>query len=140
MVRIRLRRVGLKRQASYRIVVADKRRARDGRIIESIGFYNPRTQPDTIEVKEDRALYWLSTGAQPSDSVRSLFNRTGTLERLTRLKAGEDIEKLAGEAVAAAEKAQAISPKTRFASPVGTPSKIQAAEAVVDAAGEVEAE
>ena len=70
MVRIRLRRVGRKKQPSYRVVVTDARSPRDGRYIEIIGFYNPRTEPATMTLKEERALHWLSVGAQPSDAVR----------------------------------------------------------------------
>src|SRR5574341_1078445 len=121
MVRIRLRRVGLKKQPSYRIVVADRRRSRDGKFIEIIGFYNPRTQPTTTSVKEDRALYWLSVGAQPSQAVNTLFKKTGTLDRLARLKAGETMETLMVEVKeAAAESAEPVSPKTRFLAPVKT--------------------
>ena len=79
MVRIRLRRVGAKKQPSYRIVVADSESPRDGRIIENIGFFNPRTEPETVELKEDRAIYWLSVGAQPSDAVRRLLVSTGVM-------------------------------------------------------------
>jgi len=123
MVRIRLRRVGLKKQPSYRIVVADKERARDGKIIESIGFYNPRTRPDTITIQEDRALYWLSVGAQPSEAVEVLLRKTGTTDRFARLRKGETIEALAAEAQAAAEGAAAISPKTQFPAPIKSTRK-----------------
>jgi small subunit ribosomal protein S16 len=64
MVRIRLRRTGLKGQPSYRIIVADKESPRDGRFLENIGFYNPRTEPFTINVQEDRVYDWMSKGAQ----------------------------------------------------------------------------
>ena len=74
MVRIRLRRTGLKGQPSYRVVVADKEAPRDGRFLEIFGFYNPRTDPFTLEVKEDRVYDWMSKGAQPSESVVKLFN------------------------------------------------------------------
>ena len=86
MVRIRLRRTGKKKQASYRVVVADKESPRDGRFIETIGHYNPRTDPPTIEIKADRALYWLSQGAQPSETVLSFLRRKqiGDLSRLAR--------------------------------------------------------
>jgi small subunit ribosomal protein S16 len=80
MVRIRLRRHGLKRQATYRIVVADQRAPRDGRIIESIGSYNPRTNPETVQVDVERARYWLSTGAQPSEAVARLLKASGAYE------------------------------------------------------------
>ncbi len=69
MVRIRLRRMGAKKKPFYRIVVAHKESPRDGRFIEVIGTYNPRTEPETIEIKADRAAHWLSVGAQPSESV-----------------------------------------------------------------------
>lgn len=82
MVRIRLMRVGMKGAPSYRVVIADARSPRDGRIIENIGWYNPRTEPSTIEIKADRAKYWMSVGAQPSDSVRSLLERAGIVEKV----------------------------------------------------------
>jgi small subunit ribosomal protein S16 len=73
LVRIRLMRVGKTKQPSYRVVVADQRSARDGRIIESIGHYNPRVEPSMIAIDTDRADYWLGVGAQPSDQVRKLI-------------------------------------------------------------------
>jgi small subunit ribosomal protein S16 len=79
MVRIRLRRVGAKKQPSYRVVVADQRTARDGRFIESIGHYNPRTDPPTIEIEEERAKYWLSVGARPSKAVSRMLTSMGLL-------------------------------------------------------------
>ncbi len=81
MVRIRLRRQGARRQPSYRIVVADVRSPRDGRFIENLGYYNPRTEPETLEINKERASYWLSVGAQPSDSVARLLYRSGVLEK-----------------------------------------------------------
>lgn len=77
MVKIRLMRTGMKKAPSYRVVVADARSPRDGRIVENIGWYNPRTEPSTIVIDEEKALKWLSVGAQPTDPVRSLFERTG---------------------------------------------------------------
>jgi small subunit ribosomal protein S16 len=74
---IRLARRGSKKHPTYRIVVADSRRARDGRFIESIGFYNPQTDPSEIRVDEDRAKEWLKNGAQPSDTVRKLLSIKG---------------------------------------------------------------
>jgi len=97
MVRIRLRRVGAKKQPHYRVVVADQRSPRDGRHIETIGYYNPRTEPETVNIKEERALYWLSQGARPSDVVRRMLEQQGTLDRLTRLQAGEPMEALLAE-------------------------------------------
>ncbi|MCB0200125.1 MAG: 30S ribosomal protein S16 [Anaerolineae bacterium] len=81
MVRIRLRRVGAKKQPSYRIVVTDKKSPRDGRFIENIGHYNPRTEPETIVLDNERAAYWLSVGAQPSDAVRRLLVSSGVIAR-----------------------------------------------------------
>lgn len=113
MVRIRLRRVGLKAQPSYRIMAADKEAPRDGRFLEILGFYNPRTNPSTIDVKEDRIYDWMSKGAQPSDSVVKLFTTIGLMDRFARLKAGEDKEKLLAEAAAFQAK-RVVSPKTRY--------------------------
>ena len=98
MLRIRLRQVGAKRQRSYRIVVADRRSPRDGKFIESIGYYNPRTEPITFHINEERALYWLSRGAQPSEPVERLLRKAGTLDRFARLQAGEPLEELLAEA------------------------------------------
>lgn len=103
MVRIRLRRVGAKRQPSYRVVVADSHSPRDGRFIENIGFYNPRTEPPTVEINEERALYWLSKGAQPSDAVSGLLEKLGTLAKLAQMKVGEDLATAVTEPDATAE-------------------------------------
>ena len=75
MVRIRLKRMGRKFKPFYRVVAADSRSKRDGRHIEVLGYYNPMTEPMTIEMKMDRIDYWLSVGAQPSDTVASLIKR-----------------------------------------------------------------
>jgi small subunit ribosomal protein S16 len=112
MVRIRLRRTGLKGQPSYRIVVADKESPRDGRFLEIIGFYNPRTEPTTLEIKEERVYDWMSKGALPTESVAQLFKTAGVLDRFERFKTGEKVETLLAEA----EKAKAgkvVNPKTR---------------------------
>lgn len=97
MLRIRLARTGKKRQPSYRIVVADKRSRRDGRIVERIGFYNPLPDPAEYRIKEDRALHWLSVGAQPTDAVRRLLEKQGTIGRLERIHAGEDMATVVAE-------------------------------------------
>ena len=78
--RIRLRRVGRRKQPTYRIVVADKQSPRDGRFIESLGHYNPRTKPATIAVDAERARHWIDEGATPSDTVRGIFKKAGVLE------------------------------------------------------------
>ncbi len=86
MVRIRLRRQGAKKQPTYRIVVADREAPRDGRFIEVIGFYNPRTDPETFHVNVERAAYWLSVGAQPSEAVARLLAKTNAMALAAELK------------------------------------------------------
>ena len=108
MLRLRLRRVGRKKQPSYRIVVAESTSPRDDKSVETVGFYNPRTEPETLQLLEERALYWLSVGAQPSESVARLLKNNGTLERLARLRAGESLEALAAEAGGAAPAAAVL--------------------------------
>jgi small subunit ribosomal protein S16 len=103
MVRIRLRRVGAKRQPSYRIVAADKESPRDGRFIEILGFYNPRTDPSTIQLKEDRIYDWIDKGAQPSESAERVLKSAGALDRYARYKKGESLETLMAESKAAEE-------------------------------------
>ena len=78
-VRIRLTRVGTKKQPTYRVVVADSRSARDSRAIETIGHYNPRTEPIEVNIDADKAKAWLAKGAQPSDTVARLFKNAGIL-------------------------------------------------------------
>lgn len=103
MVRIRLRRVGARNQPSYRIVAADKEAKRDGKFLEILGFYNPRTDPPTVEVKEDRVYDWLRKGAQPSEAVEKIFRMIGLWERYERFKKGEPLEQLLAEAAEALE-------------------------------------
>jgi len=112
MVRIRLIRTGGKKQPSYRIVAMDKENPRDGRFLENLGHYNPRTEPFTFSVHEDRVYDWMRKGAQPTDTVKQLFQTAGVLERYERLKAGEDIAKLLEEA-SAAEAKRNTNAKTR---------------------------
>jgi small subunit ribosomal protein S16 len=102
MLRIRLRRVGAKKQPSYRIVIAEKSAPRDGKFLEVVGFYNPRTEPETVTIKEERVLHWLSVGAEPSDSVARIFKTHGTMDRFERLRAGESLSVLVAEAETAA--------------------------------------
>lgn len=77
MVKIRLMRVGKRKQPSFRVVVADSRSPRDGRIIETIGHYHPREDPSVIEINGERAVHWLQLGAQPSNTVKNLLRITG---------------------------------------------------------------
>ena len=104
MVRIRLRRTGLRHQPSYRLMAAEKESPRDGRFLEILGSYNPRSNPFGFEVDEGRIYHWLSTGAQPSESVLKLFKSVGLLERFDRYKKGEPVEALLTEAKAYYEK------------------------------------
>jgi small subunit ribosomal protein S16 len=80
VVRIRLRRMGAKKNAFYRIIVSDKRSPRDGRFIETIGTYNPNTQPETVTLETARVAYWLQMGAQPSDGVIPILRRSNLID------------------------------------------------------------
>jgi small subunit ribosomal protein S16 len=80
-VKIRLARVGRKKSPAYRVVVADSRKARDGRFIEILGIYQPQQETPRMEIDSDRALKWLKDGAVPSDTVRSILRKTGVLKR-----------------------------------------------------------
>ncbi len=92
-VKLRLCRMGKKRQPIYKLVAADARSPRDGKYIEAIGSYNPKTEPATIEIKEDRALYWLGCGAQPTTTVKTLLSKEGILLKKELIKEGlsEDV-------------------------------------------------
>ena len=81
MLKIRLRRTGARNQPSYRVVVADSRAARDGAFIGHLGHYNPRTEPPTLSIDEEKARKWISQGAQPTDSVKQLLRTLSTMEK-----------------------------------------------------------
>jgi len=89
MVKIRLRRVGAKKQPHYRVVVADSKSPGDGKSIETIGYYNPRTEPPTMEINAERALYWLSVGAQPSAAVERMLDKMGLMSKVAAVRKGE---------------------------------------------------
>lgn len=80
-VKIRMKRMGSKRNPFYRIVVADSRSPRDGRQIEQIGTYNPVVSPVEVKIDEEKALSWMTNGAQPSDTVRNLFSKQGIMKK-----------------------------------------------------------
>jgi small subunit ribosomal protein S16 len=122
MLRIRLSRTGKKRQ-------------RDGCVVERIGHYNPLPNPAVYDIKEDRALYWLSVGAQPSDAVRVLLNKQGTLDRLARYHAGESLEALVAEYQGVATETVATE---SVAAPVGVAETAAVATPVVAVAEEIE--
>lgn len=121
MLRIRLRREGAKAQPIYRIVVAEREHPRNGRFLEVVGEYNPRTNPTYVKINEARALHHLKNGAQPSEPVARLLRHSGTLDRLVRLRQGEALETLVAEAAASAPKD--VSQKTRRDDMVGMASK-----------------
>jgi small subunit ribosomal protein S16 len=86
-VKIRLKRMGAKKNPFFRIVVADARAPRDGRFIESIGFYDSTVQPAVVKIDEEKALSWMSKGAQPTDTVKSLFSKDGIIAKYAEAKA-----------------------------------------------------
>jgi len=165
--RIRLSKVGRKHQASFRIVVAGGMHARGGRVTETIGKYNPRTYPSFIEIDEKRALHWLRQGAKTSESVNSLFRKTGILTKLAAGEEGEGIvtigdahgktitgdrpvlkkSKKAEAAAAAAPAAEAAAPKVETpeaaapeaAAPEAEATEAEAPEAVAPETPEAEA-
>jgi len=96
-VKLRLRRMGKKKQPIYKIVAADSRSPRDGRFLEAVGFYNPLTDPHTLDLKEDRILYWLNVGAQPTSTVKSLLRQKGITLKKELLSKGLDEEKIKSE-------------------------------------------
>jgi len=110
MVRIRLRRVGSRHQPSYRIVAADKESPRNGRFLEAIGHYNPRTEPASVQLDEARLFHWMNHGAQPSESVVRMLKAYGAWSRWERLRGGEALESLLEEAKQAVKP---VNPKTR---------------------------
>lgn len=92
MVKLRLKRMGKIDKPFYRIVAVDSRKKRDGIYLESIGYYDPKTEPLTLKIDVERALHWLNVGAQPSDTVNSLLKRAGILEKKHNLKTKPDAE------------------------------------------------
>jgi len=97
LVKLRLRRIGRKKLPLYKIVAADSRAARDGRFIETLGNYDPNTNPAGITLKEERVIYWLKTGAMPTDTVKNLLSRKGIMLKLDLVKKGADEHKINDE-------------------------------------------
>ncbi len=85
-VKLRLKRMGAKQRPFYRIVASDSRSPRDGRFIETVGTYNPISNPAEVKIDEEKALYWLGNGAQPTDTVRNLLSQSGILKKFTESK------------------------------------------------------
>lgn len=148
MVKIRLRRTGARKKPTYRVVVTDSRAPRDGRFIEIIGHYNPRTEPRIVKIHEDRVLHWLSVGAQPTDPVKKLLRNLGTLDRFARLKEGAELEDLVAEAeaayqrneVAAQSDVEAVAVETEAAAPAETEAEDTSEEGAADFEQEEEVE
>ena len=129
MVRIRLRRMGSKHRPAYRVVIADARAPRDGKFIETIGHYNPQLQPKVLVIKQDRARYWLSVGAQPSETVVRLLRNVGVMDKEGNVLAAVEAETPVVEVQAPvaqkprrrATEAPAIAPVAEAATPVVAP-------------------
>ena len=137
MLRIRLTRVGKKKQPAYRLIVTDSRSPRDGAFLKIIGHYNPLTDPATLVVKEDEAVHWLEKGAQPSETAAKLLTRIGVMER-----AGRAPMRYAGKDVPAAPKKEAkaaVEPKAAPAPPEPKAAEPKAAEPVAEAPDETPA-
>ena len=130
-VKIRLRRMGQKKAPFYRIIVADSRSPRDGRFIEEIGTYNPNTQPSTIQIKSDRAQYWLGVGAQPTEQVLNLLKITGDWQKFKGLDGAEGTLKTVEAGPDAAARVEAVEAQAQ---------KLKAAKSEADAKAKAEAE
>lgn len=85
-VKLRLKRMGAKQRPFYRVVAADSKSKRDGRFIDTVGTYNPITVPAEVKIDEEKALYWLQNGAQPTDTVRNLLSKTGVMKKFADSK------------------------------------------------------
>ncbi len=122
-VRIRLQRHGKKRRPFYRLVAADSRSQRDGRFIERIGYYDPMTDPANIVIDAEKALKWLRTGAQPSDTAKSLMSKVGVWEQFINEKLGKSIPTPETAATPASEEASSAA-----AEPVSTEESAEEAK------------
>jgi len=112
MVKIRLRRTGAKKQPHYRVVVTESKSPRDGKFIEIIGHYNPRTEPPTVEIDAERALYWLSVGAQPTPAVRRMLDKMGIMSQVSAVRKGQvSIDEILEELALAKKAEEALAEK-----------------------------
>jgi small subunit ribosomal protein S16 len=89
--------MGKKKQPIYKVVAADSRSPRDGKFIEAIGLYNPKTNPATVDIKEERAMYWLGVGAQPTDTVKNLLSNKGIILKRELKKKGLNEEQISAK-------------------------------------------
>jgi small subunit ribosomal protein S16 len=131
-VKIRLKRLGKIRAPYYRVVVADSRTKRDGRVIEEIGKYHPTEEPSLIEIKSERAQYWLGVGAQPTEQVAALLKVTGDWQKFKGLPGAEGTLRVKGDKVDAAAAIEAVAADAEKA-------KAKAAEKAAAAAAEAPA-
>ena len=129
--KIRLKRQGKKFYAFYRVVVVDSRKKRDGKVIEEIGTYNPNTQPSTIQIKSDRAQYWLGVGAQPTEQVLKLLKITGDWQKFKGLDGAEGTLKTVEAGPDAAARVEAVEAEAQ---------KLKAAKSEAEAKAKAEAE
>lgn len=127
--RIRLKRMGRKFYAFYRVVVVDSRKKRDGKVIEEIGIYDPNKQPSLIQIKSDRAQYWLSVGAQPSDPVHKLLRITGDWQKFKGLPGAEGSLKVAEEGPDAQARVEAAENQAQKLKAAQSEKKAKEAEA-----------
>ena len=129
--KIRLKRMGKKFYAFYRVVIMDSRTKRDGRAIEEIGIYNPNTQPSTIQIDSERAQYWLGVGAQPTEQVLNLLKITGDWQKFKGLEGAEGTLKTAEAGPDAAARIEAVEAQAQ---------KLKAAKSEAEAKAKAEAE
>lgn len=127
MLRIRLTRIGKKKQPSYRIIVADKRSPRDGAFLKIIGHYNPRTEPATLVIREEEAIHWLKQGALPSETAAKLLTRAGVMEA-----AGKAPVRYVGKEVPPGKRPKKGAPEA--VAPAAAPAAVAAAPEVAPAA------
>lgn len=133
--------MGKKRQPIYKLVAADSRSPRDGRFIESIGLYNPKTEPATVEIDEERALYWLGVGAQPTDTVKNLLSAEGILYKRSLMQKGMSEDEIANamEELQSKREAKLVQAKSKAEKAVAEKEKAKAKEAEEKAKAEAEA-
>jgi small subunit ribosomal protein S16 len=125
--------MGAKKQPSYRVVVTDSRSPRDGRFIETIGHYNPRTEPPTVEIDAARALYWLSVGAQPSEAVKRMLDKMGVMSQATAIRKGDvSIDEIVAKAEAAKAEAAKAETAEAIVQPVEESPEPEIAEEILD--------
>jgi small subunit ribosomal protein S16 len=133
-VKIRLTRLGKKKQPTYRVVVMDSRRARDGQYIEQLGFYDPRQEPSLIQIDNERALHWLTTGAQPTERAKKLLEISGAW---TQFKIAKGEIHTVGDDTPKAKSPKAKAPNVKVPD-AKAPAAVTAEDAVADEAGDVD--